>query len=666
MAWRIGIDIGGTFTDVVAVAPGSHQRVDRKVLTTPQDPIEGVLAGVRGLAEDGVGLAEAEAVVHATTLITNALIERKGVPTALITNTGFADLPDIGDEGRYDLYDLALRKPEPLVPRARRFEVDGRLAADGGEIAPVDTAALAERDWSGVEAVAVCLLHAYADGRHERAVRDALPEGVDVSLSSEVAPEIREHPRLTTTTANAYVLPIARRYLERMRAALGEVGLSAPLYIALSHEGITTPEDAARFPIRILESGPAAGATEAARALPDRDRILSFDMGGTTAKACYILDGRPLIEPEFEAARVHRFAAGSGLPLRVPVVDLIEIGAGGGSIARRDALGLIQAGPDSAGADPGPACYGRGGEAPTVTDADVALGYLDPDAFAGGTLSVDPERARAALARLDDDALAAAEAVREAVDEDMAEATRIHAVEKGLEPADFALVAFGGAGPVHAASVAARLGVTEVLLPVGAGVASAHGCLAQAPAFERTRSWPGALAELDLARVDGLLDELEADCRARLEHAGAHEVTVERWATLRYAGQGTEVPVALPDGPLRRELVQERFEAAYAELFGRTAPGNPVEAVSWRVRATGAAPAIGWPEAPAGSGRPYTWAPARFNGAWHDTPRYRRSDLPPVLHGPALVVDDASTLVVPPGAQVERLADGGLRMLLPD
>ncbi|HKJ70548.1 MAG TPA: hydantoinase/oxoprolinase family protein, partial [Gammaproteobacteria bacterium] len=574
MGWRIGVDIGGTFTDVVAVEPASHRRVDRKVLTTPADPIEGVLAGIRGLAEDGVELAAAEAVVHATTLITNALIERKGAPTALITNAGFADLPDIGDEGRYDLYDLALRKPEPLVPRARRFEVSGRLAADGAEIEPVNPAEVAGLDLSGVEAVAVCLLHAYATGAHEQAVRDALPDGIDVSLSSEVAPEIREYPRMTTAAANAYVLPIARRYLTRMRDALSAEGLTAPLYIALSHEGITTPEDAARFPIRILESGPAAGATEAARAMPGTDRILSFDIGGTTAKACYLMDGRPLIEPQFEAARVHRHQAGSGLPLLVPVVDLIEIGAGGGSIARRDPLGLIQAGPDSAGADPGPVCYGRGGTEPTVTDADLVLGHLDPEAFAAGTMALDVDGARAALGRLAGDPAEAARAVRQAIDEDMVEATRIHAVEKGLDPADFAMVAFGGAGPVHAAAVARRLGVSTVLLPVGAGVASAHGCLAQAPAFERTRSWPGGLDDLDLAQVDALLAELEADCRGRLDHAGAREVTVERWATLRYAGQGTEVPARLADGPLDAGDVRARFEAAYAELFGRTAPGN--------------------------------------------------------------------------------------------
>jgi N-methylhydantoinase A/oxoprolinase/acetone carboxylase beta subunit len=515
-----------------------------------------------------------------------------------------------------------------------------------------------------VEAVAVCLLHAYADPAHERAVRDALPAGVDVSLSSEVAPEIREHPRFTTTAANAYVLPIARRYLERMRAELVGAGLTAPLYIALSHEGITTPEDAASFPIRILESGPAAGATEAARSMPGEERILSFDIGGTTAKACYIVDGRPLIEPQFEAARVHRFKQGSGLPLLVPVVDLIEIGAGGGSIARRDPLGLIQAGPDSAGADPGPACYGRGGTAPTVTDADVLLGYLDPDAFAGGTLSVSVEAARAALASLADDPVEAAWAVRQAVDEDMVEATRIHAVERGLEPAEYSMVAFGGAGPVHAADVAAKLGVTTILLPVGAGVASAHGCLAQAPAFERTRSWPGTLGELDLATVDGLLGELEDDCLERLSHAGAAEVAVERWATLRYAGQGTEVPVALAEGKLEAADVRARFEAAYAELFGRTAPGNPVEAVSWRVRATGPAPDIGWPAVTAGRGEPYAVAPAFFGTDWVDTPRYRRADLPPRLDGPALIVDAASTLVVPPAARVELLGDGSLRMTL--
>lgn len=664
MTWRMGVDIGGTFTDVVAVEPKSHRRVDCKVLTTPEDPIQGVVAGVRGAREAGVAFAEAEAVVHATTLITNALIERKGAPTALITTEGFADLPDIGGEGRYDLYDLALRKPEPLVPRQRRYEIDARLGASGAELTSFNPGQLRNLDLEGVQAVAVCLLHAYADGSQERAVREALPEGVEVSLSSEVAPEIREYPRMTTTMANAYVLPIAQRYLVRMRDALAQEGLAAPLYIALSHEGITSPEDAARFPIRILESGPAAGATEAARSLPGEDRLLSFDMGGTTAKACYLKGGRPLVQPRFEAARIHRHKAGSGLPLLVPVVDLVEIGAGGGSIARQDALGLIQAGPDSAGADPGPACYGRGGVEPTVTDADLVLGHLDPEAFAGGEMTLDPEAAHRALRGLGDDPSEIAQAIRQAIDEDMAEAARIHAVERGLEPAEFAMVAFGGAGPVHAVSVARRLGIRTVLLPVGAGVASAHGCLAQAPTFERTRSWPGGLMELDLAEVDALLAELEADCRIRLEHAGAEGVTVERWATLRYAGQGTEVPTRLPEGPLHAGTLRERFEVAYAALFGRTVFDNPVEAVSWRVRAAGTAPAIGWPKIVPAEGKPYATAPAWHEGQWQETPWYRRGDLPPRLEGPALVVDEAATVVVPPDGWLELLGDGSLRLML--
>ncbi|HXF72371.1 MAG TPA: hydantoinase/oxoprolinase family protein, partial [Actinomycetota bacterium] len=518
---RIAVDIGGTFTDLVLLR-GGRVAANAKVLTTPADPSLAVEEGIARLLR-AVPAEEVREVVHGTTLVANALIERKGARTALVATRGFRDSMIIRRELRYDLYDLFLEMPEPLVPRRLSFELAERVLADGAVDTPLDpeeVRRLARRlVREGVEAVAVCLLHAYRNPEHERLVGRVLAEeapGLYVSLSSEVSPELGEFARTSTTEANAYVLPLIDRYLETLEKRLRDLGLRGPLRIMLSTGGggIAGVETARRFPVRLLESGPAAGAVSAAfwGARGGRRDVLAFDMGGTTAKACLVERGLPMVAREFEAARVYRFAKGSGLPIRVPVVDLIEIGAGGGSIARVGPFGLPKVGPDSTGADPGPACYGRGGTHPTVTDADLVLGYLDPGFFLGGEMRLDVRAARAALGALGRglglSVEEAAAAVHRVVNENMASAARMHGVERGRDLRRFALVATGGAGPVHAWGVARNLGIRRLLYPPSAGVASAFGMLTAAPGFEVARSLPAPLPETPWGAVRRALAEL--------------------------------------------------------------------------------------------------------------------------------------------------------------
>ncbi|MGN6699676.1 MAG: hydantoinase/oxoprolinase family protein, partial [Thermomicrobiales bacterium] len=466
---RVGVDIGGTFTDLMLFDERTGALTIGKVLTTPREPAAGVETGLREtLADAGEQPTAIGGVIHGTTLVTNALIERTGATTALLTTRGFRDAVEIRREGRYDLYDLFLEMPPPLAPRRRRLEVDERILADGTVLEPFDLAqapALVARLRAlGAEAVAIALLHAYRNPAHERALGAALAElapDLAVSLSSEVAAEMHEYERTSTTLANVYVRPLVERYLRELVTRLDALGLDgAALLIMLSSGGAGTVETARRFPIRLIESGPAAGALAAAHygRLTGRPDLLSFDMGGTTAKACLIGGGEPLVSADFEVGRVYRFKRGSGLPVRVPVIEMIEIGAGGGSIARVDSLGLLKVGPDSAGAEPGPACYGRGGTLPTVTDADLILGYLDPGFFLGGRMSLDKAAAEAAVAplasQLSLDPTDAAWGIHQVVNENMAGAARIHAVERGKDPRSRALFGFGGAGPVHAYRVA--------------------------------------------------------------------------------------------------------------------------------------------------------------------------------------------------------------------
>ncbi len=494
---RIGIDIGGTFTDLLLVDPASGQTVAGKTLTTPDDPSRAVRTGLEQLLRDaGRSPEEVVQIVHGTTLVTNALIERKGATTALLTTRGFRDAVEIGREHRYDLYDLFLDLPKPLVPRYLRLEVTERVLSDGSIMIPLDRSEVEELGRAlarqGIEAVAVCFLHSYLNPAHEReagAILADVAPSLIVSLSSDVVPEIREYERASTTIANVYVRPVVARYLQRIQTGLQELGSSAPLLIMLSSGGICTVDTAARYPIRLVESGPAAGALAAAHigTLTGRRSLLSFDMGGTTAKCCLIDNGQPSVTTEFEVSRVYRFKKGSGLPIRVPTIELIEIGAGGGSIARIDSLGLLKVGPDSAGADPGPACYGLGGGQPTVTDADLLLGYLDPEFFLGGRMRLDVAAARAAIGnlgqRLGLDEIATAWGIHQVVNEQMASAARIHAIEQGKDPRSYAIFAFGGAGPVHAYRVAEILHSPEIVIPLGAGVASTIGFLVAPLAF---------------------------------------------------------------------------------------------------------------------------------------------------------------------------------------
>ncbi|MGH7310656.1 MAG: hydantoinase/oxoprolinase family protein, partial [Candidatus Rokuibacteriota bacterium] len=566
MTARLGVDIGGTFTDLVVVDEITGTLSVGKVLTTPKDPAHGVEQGIRGLLQETrLDAGAVRAVIHGTTLATNALIERTGARTALLTTAGFRDALEIRHEGRYDMYDLFIDPPPPLVPRHLRREVPERVLADGSVRSDLDTAVargvIGELVAEGVEAVAICLLHSYVNPAHERRLAALVTEAAPsllVSCSSDVVPEIREYERASTTTANVYVMPLMARYLEDLERRLVERGIRGPLYIMQSSGGIALPAEAKRLPIRLVESGPAAGALAAAQAARERGepRLLSIDMGGTTAKACVIDEGAPLVAREFEVARADRFKKGSGLPIRVPVIELIEIGAGGGSIARVDHMGLLKVGPDSAGADPGPACYNLGGRRPTVTDADLLLGYLDADFFLGGRMPLSREAAERAVDEhivrpLGTDVTQAAWGIHRVVNENMAAAARIHGIERGKDLRQYPLFAFGGAGPVHCWQVARILKVPRILLPFGAGAMSAYGLLAAPLAFDFVRTRRQRLDAADWSTINALYAEMEAEGLALLARAGvaAADVHVRRLAEMRYVGQGHEVEAAIPASP---------------------------------------------------------------------------------------------------------------------
>ena len=673
---RAGVDIGGTFTDLCLV-DREHVVAVGKTLTTPRDPsaaVETVLAET--LERVDRSFSDLELVVHGTTLVTNAIIERKGSSTALLTTQGFRDAVEIGRERRYELYDLMVELPRPLVPRHLRFDVPERTLADGSIAVALDEPYVErlgrELGESGVEAVAVSFLHSFTNPEHERRAREALQRAAPalrVSLSSEVAAEIREYERTTTTVANVYVQDLIDRYLTELRARLERRGFEGRLYVMLSSGGVATVETASRFPIRLLESGPAAGALAAATygRVSGHPDLVSFDMGGTTAKLCVVEEGRPLVADEFEVDRMYRLKRGSGTPVSVPVIDMIEIGVGGGSIASVDALGLLKVGPHSAGADPGPACYGLGGTEPTVTDADLVLGYLDPGYFLGGKMALDVEGARAAIEHevarplgltVDE----AAWGIHTIVNENMANAARVHAVERGKDPTTLPLFAFGGAGPVHAAGVAAALGSPALVAPLGAGVMSALGFLTAPLSFDFVRTWRCALDDVDFARVNGLLAEMERDGAALLAQSGVAkaDVTHERYADMRYLGQGHEVRVLLPPDELgETDTLVERFEREYEQLYGRRGPDVPVEAVNWRVVSSGPRPelelaAVALEE----SSRPPRAARRAYFptlGGYVETPVYDRYALRPGTRfdGPAIVEERESTLVVGPGQTVE-------------
>ncbi len=679
---RIAVDIGGTFTDLVLVKDG-RVAANAKVLTTPADPSIAVEAGITRLLQH-VAPGDVREVVHGTTLVANALIERKGATTALIATKGFRDSIAIRRELRYDLYDLFLEMPEPLVPRRLRFEVTERVLPDGTVQRPLDAEEvrrLARRiEREGVQAVAVALLHAYRNPEHERRVarllREALPE-VAVSISSEVSPELGEFARTSTVIANAYVLPLIDRYLEMLQKRLGSLGLEGPLRIMLSTGGggIAGVDTARRFPVRLLESGPAAGAVSAGfwGSHRGRDDILAFDMGGTTAKACLIEKGLPLVAREFEAARVYRFTKGSGMPIRVPVIDLIEIGAGGGSLAQVGPFGLPKVGPESAASDPGPVCYGLGGAQPTVTDADLILGYLNPDFFLGGEMRLDVEGAKAAIGRLGADLGLSVEetaaAIHRVVNENMASAARMHAIERGRDLRRCTFVATGGAGPVHAWGVARNLGIRRLVFPPSAGVASAFGMLTAAPGFELARSLPAPLSRTRWADVRRAIAELTREGRRQLVATGVPNdaVTVEVAADVRHRGQGDAITVELGDAlssdPVRQ--VEQGFEAEYVRLYGRRPPGVEAEVMTWRVRLLGPLPELDvrlrrrTGADPRKGSRKVWFAEA---GRYADTAVYDRYLLLPGarFQGPAVVEERESTMVLGPGASAQVDAVGNL------
>jgi N-methylhydantoinase A len=597
---RLAVDIGGTFTDLAVERDG--KRWTAKVLTTPAAPEQGVLEGVRVvLGSAGLSPADIALVIHGTTLATNAIIERKGARTALLTTEGFRDVLRLANEARYDQYDLNIDLPEPLVPRRWRLPVPERLDNEGHVLLPLDEDAVRAHVGflrsEGIEAVAIGFLHSFVNPAHERRaaaiLREMWPE-VTVAISAEVSPEMREWERFSTTVANAYVQPRMEGYLRRLEAGLRDAGLTCPLFLMLSGGGLTTLETAARFPIRLVESGPAGGAIFSAHVAKQRglEKVLSFDMGGTTAKVCLIDGYAPQTARTFEVARVGRFKKGSGLPLRIPVIEMVEIGAGGGSLAQVDGLGMIQVGPESAGADPGPACYGRGGTRPAVTDANLALGRYDPAKFAGGSLTLDPGAARAALGdavggKLGLSAEMAALGVVEMVDENMANAARVHAIESGKGFAGRVLVAFGGGGPVHGYRVAEKIGVDRVLVPSGAGVGSAIGFLRAPVAYEVVKSLYQRFASFDVAAVNALLAGMAAEARRVVaEGAFGAAVAERRIAYMRYVGQGHEIAVDLPARDLDAadiRAIRAAYDLEYTRFFDRPVPGSDVEIMSFAV-----------------------------------------------------------------------------------
>ena len=684
--YRIGFDIGGTFTDFILLDTERHDIRLYKCLTTPADPSVGALEGLeRIVADAGLGLGDIGDIVHGTTLVTNALIERRGASLGLITTAGFRDILEMGTEQRYDIYDLFLQYPEPLVPRRRRLEVPERMDRDGNAVTPLDVDAVVAQARrlaaDGVEAIAVCFLHAYRNPAHERAagaaIRAALPD-IAVSLSSDVVSELWEYQRLTTTCANAFVQPLMDRYVSRLERELWQRGFRGALYLMHSAGGLVLPETARAFPIRMLESGPAGGglATAFFGAMAGKPDIISFDMGGTTAKACLIEGGRATIAAEMEAARVHRFKKGSGLPIKAPVIDMIEIGAGGGSIASVDEVGLLRVGPHSAGADPGPACYGRGGTQPTVTDANLLLGYYDPGFFLGGRMALDRDAAERALGgvggKLGLSAIETAWGIHRVVTESMAAAARIHIVEKGHDPRTYAMVGFGGAGPAHAAGVARALGVAEVIVPPASGAASALGFLAAPLSFEQVRSHPVRLdAPGAAAAIDGVLRDLEAETRGRIEAAGVTDITVERLADMRLFGQLHEIAVVMPTGAIddaAMPAIQRAFVAAYAARYTSVYDGVGIQLVSLRVRAQGPAPTLSLQQAisPAPGEAMKGSRQAWFGNGFVPTPVYDRYALREGdrIAGPAIVEEREATTVIAPGDTLTLDAAGSLRIAI--
>ncbi len=682
---RLGVDIGGTFTDVVLEVDG--ELWSTKVLTTYAAPENAIIDGMHQVcAKASVDPARIGQIIHGTTLATNALIERRGAKTALVTTRGFRDVIEMRTESRFEQYDLNLRLPDPLLPRNRRYVVAERMEATGQVLTPLDRAeieTLADelRD-AEYESIAVGLLHSYVNDTHERMIRDVLAErlpGVMVSLSCEVSPQMREYERFNTTIANAYIKPLMKNYLDRLQDRLKAEGANCPIFLMHSGGGIISIESAAEFPVRLVESGPAGGAVFAAdiAARHGLEKVLSFDMGGTTAKICLIKDRTPKTARVFEVARTYRFKKGSGMPISIPVIDMVEIGAGGGSLAHVDVMNQIRVGPESAGSEPGPACYDQGGERPAVTDADLVLGKLDPDNFAGGSIKLNTAKSSDALTmhlggKLDMDAMEAAWGVAEVVDENMANAARVHAVENGEDLSEYTMIAFGGAAPLHAARLCEKLGIDRCLIPVGAGVGSAIGFLRAPFSFEANRSIFMKVGDFDVQAVTTLFSEMESEARGFVRSCDAEaEILAEYKVYMRYSGQGWEIPISLtaeqaktPDAATFLSL----FEADYAKLFGRVVDGMDVEITVWSVNAfTPKAPVkLVAPVAPAAevtaTGQRVLFDPGI--GQATDAKIALRGDFAPgtQITGPAIVTEDETTVILPTSRSIFAQLDGCLDM----
>lgn len=694
MAFQIAIDVGGTFTDGVILDDHTDTIWVAKALTTPTAPDDGIVRVVEMLlaqkpadVKDGTGIAR---VVHGTTLITNTLIERKGTKTALIVTRGTEDALDIRREMRYDTYDLASSYPEPLVPSELRFPVDERIGPDGSVWDPLPRKSIEALGRkiakSDVAAIAICFLHSCVDGKHEReaaSILRKLAPKCSVAISSEVANEVGEFERMSTVTANAYVQPIVEHYLGALSGRLKKVGAGERLDIMVSNGGFTKAELAARTPIHLLESGPAGGVLSAINcaSLEGVDRALAFDMGGTTAKSCVTVGGTPEITHTFEFARVRRFKKGSGHPAVSPSIDLIEIGAGGGSIAKLSPLGLLQVGPESSGSEPGPACYGLGGEDPTVTDADLVLGYLDPDDFLGGQMKLDEGKARRALAKLgkklglsDEET---ARGIHEIVSENMAAAARTHIAEKGYDARTFTLVATGGAGPVHAIDVARRLRITKILCPIASGVGSCLGFLAAPARSDRSWSRIEIIDNLNFKQLAARLGEARAMIAAELQQAKVSSKDIE-WRTaaeMRYLGQGASIEVNFgtdAPGSLTAARLKTAFEASYTKLYGNVVPSGVPEVVTWRISGQSnriqrryAFPARQESSVPANPRSERSiYLPAERRKAM--VPVYDRYTLAPGTQfaGPAVIREPESTLVIGHKAKIQVLNSGAVQVEL--
>ncbi len=665
-ATRLAVDIGGTFTDVVLEA--GTARATAKVLTTPTAPEAGVMAAVReAMAGAGVSPGEVGLILHGTTLATNAIIERRGAVTALVTTEGFRDIIEVGYESRYDQYDLMIDKPVPLVPRHLRLTVPERVDVAGRVLTPLDEAAVEALvptlEAEGVGSVAVGFLHGYANPAHEHRVeeilRAALPE-IPVTRASEICPEVREFERFTTATANAYVRPLMEGYLARLESELARLGFGCPLLLMTSGGGLTTLETAMRQPIRLVESGPAGGVVLARDIAAEAglDKVMSLDMGGTTAKICFIENLEPRRAREFEVGRQARFMKGSGLPLRIPVIEMVEIGAGGGSIARVDTLGRITVGPESAGADPGPAGYDRNGTQATITDSDIVLGRIDPEGFAGGRIALRPELSARAIGEAVAEPLGlgvelAAYGIAEIVDETMSNAARVLAVEEGKVAAEQTIIAFGGAAPLHACRIAEKLAIQRIVVPVDAGVGSAIGFLRAPVAYEVVRSLNMRLSAFDADAVNEVMAEMRDEARAVVE-SGAFGAPLDetRVAYMRYLGQGHEITVAVPSrplGPADGPGLQAAYDAEYERLYKRIIPGADVEILSWGLTVSTvvatppaqATTAAGAPATPSGSQRLFD----ADRGELVTVPLHQRADLAAgaVIDGPAIILEDQTS-----------------------